>query len=197
VSANPNIAELLSSEQPKTKISERQLALRRQLWPETGENDLWLRKRTKGFTTIPRTMPLIMAAMDALSPGKPVSSAYLDLWCRAFDECIVVLNRHTEMAFGSGFGGQRAEQTWLGRIKILESLGFIKTQPGPSGPYSYALILNPLKVIMKHQAAGTPGLNLDLFNALRARATEIGAEDFLHVEKLTELSVAVADPDWK
>ena len=127
-------------------------------------------------------MPLILRIMDALSKGKPVGPVYLDLWCRAFDECFVVLNKSTEMAFGSGFAGQRAEQTWLSRMKILSSLGFIDTQPGPSGPVSYALLLNPYKVILKHRRLNTPGMTTGLYNDLVARASEIGAGDLLETE---------------
>src|SRR5262245_8491422 len=86
----------------------RQMQLRHELWPNIPDDALWLRKKSNGFTTIPRTIPLIMGIMDVLSKGKPVSSTYLDIWCRAFDECIVVLNKRTEMAFSAGFTGQRA-----------------------------------------------------------------------------------------
>ncbi|MHB8523143.1 MAG: hypothetical protein ACYDH9_20655 [Limisphaerales bacterium] len=165
-----------------SKISERQIQLRRQLWPHLTDADLWLRLRSKGFTTIPRTMPLILRAMDALSKGKPVSPVYLELWCRTFDECFVVLNKPTEMAFGSGFAGQRADQTWLSRVKILSTLGFIDTQPGPSGPVSYAVLLNPYKIIMKHHRLNTPGMTAGLYNALVARANEIGARDLMEPE---------------
>lgn len=161
----------------KALIAKRQLELRAQLWPELKVTDLWTRKESQGFTTIPRTMPLILAIMDALSKNRPVSTTYLDLWCRAFDECIVTLNKPVEMAFYAGFNGQRAQQTWKGRVELLVELGFIKVQPGPSGPLSYAVILNPYRVIKRHQDLKTAGLPLDLYNALLQRATEIGATD--------------------
>jgi len=158
-----------------SRIGIRQLELRRQLWPQFGDADLWLRNVRNGFTTIPRTLPLIFQIMDCLSKGKPVSASYFDLWCRAYDECFVVLNRQKEMAFSSGFTGQRAEQTWLNRISILKNLGFISTQPGPSGPMSYALILNPYKVVMEHYQK--KAVTADFYNALLVRALEIGAND--------------------
>ena len=122
-------------------------------------------------------MPLIMVLMDGLSKGYPVSSTYFDLWCRAFDECIVTLNRPREMAFYAGFSGQRAEQTWEKRIKILVAFGFINVAPWPSGPLSYAVILNPYRVIADHKKHGTPGFSPEAFNALQARVVEIGATD--------------------
>lgn len=155
------------------KIAEQKLALRGKLWPTIDDTDLWIRQKNKGFTTIPRILPIVAVIMDSLSKNKPVSSAYFDLWCRAFDECFVVLNKQAEMAFHSGFGGQRAVQTWSGRIKILSELGFIKVASGTSGPFSYALILNPFKVVesLKDQVAE------DLMNAFHERSIEIGAEE--------------------
>src|SRR5882672_8579876 len=99
-------------EKPKSLIALRQLELRKVLWPNAKPEHLWLRAVRDGFTTIPRTLPLIFHVMDAMSKGKPVSSTYFDLWCRAYDECFVTLNKHREMAFHAGFSGQRAEQTW-------------------------------------------------------------------------------------
>jgi hypothetical protein len=167
----------LVSTASKSKISIRQLELRHQLWPAAKPEHLWLRTVRNGFTTIPRTLPLIFQVMDTMSKGKPVSSTYFDLWCRAFDECFVVLNKPREMAFASGFTGQRAELTWQMRITILRDLNFINTKPGPSGPLSYALIWNPYKVIKKHQEDGK--VTEDFYNALLARSLEIGADDLI------------------
>jgi hypothetical protein len=115
--------------------------------------------------------------MDSLSKGKPVSSTYFDIWCRAFDECFVTLNKNQEMAFHAGFTGQRALQTWRDRVRILSELGFIDVKPGPSGDMSYALIYNPYEVIKRHHKKRHPGLTLDMYNAISARAIEIGAND--------------------
>lgn len=162
----------------KASIGQKQLALRNKLWPSIKEDKLWQRKVSKGYTTIPRTMPLIMEIMDAMSKGKPVSTTYLDLWCRAYDECFVTLNKHREMAFHAGYSGQRAEQTWSNRILILTKLHFIDVKSGPSGPLSYALIFNPYQVIKAHHDKKTAELREDLYHALLQRAMEIRANDF-------------------
>jgi hypothetical protein len=170
----------LISKRSQEKVQKAQLILRDKLWPKLDGKKLWLRKGSKGFTTIPRTMPLLLEIMDSLSNGKPISSAYLDLWCRAFDECFVTLNKPREMAFFSGYTGQRAEQTWVSRIKILQKLGFIDTKPGPSGQLSYALIWNPYDVVEQHYKKRTAGMREDLYNALLQRANEIKADDLDH-----------------
>jgi hypothetical protein len=122
-------------------------------------------------------MPIILTIMDDLANGQPVSTTYLELWGRAFDECFVTLSKPREMAFHSGFTGQRAERTWRARIKILADLGFIELQAGSSGPMSYALILNPYLVIRRLRDQKNPGIREDKYNALMERAGEIGASD--------------------
>jgi hypothetical protein len=116
--------------------------------------------------------------MDDMAKGTPVSTTYLELWGRAFDECLVVLSKPKEMAFHSGFGGQRAERAWSARVKILAELGFIDVKAGPSGPLSYALILNPYRVIQKHFTEKRAGLRQDKYYALIQRAGEIRADEF-------------------
>src|SRR5229473_441529 len=141
---------------PRKKIAQRQLELRKTLWPNVPPEFLWTRQTHHGFTTLPRCMPLMMSIMDDLAKGQPVSMTYLELWCRTFDENFVTLSKPREIAFHSGFFGQRAERTWRGRLKILEDLGFISLREGPSGPASYALLLNPYKVIQHHYEVKTP-----------------------------------------
>jgi len=128
-----------------------------------------------------RCMPLMMSIMDDLAKGKPVSMAYLELWCRTFDENFVVLSKPQNTAFHAGFGGQRGERTWRGRLTLLQKLYFIDLKAGPSGPASYALLYNPYKVIEWHRAQKTPGLREDKWNALVERAGEVGDESLTPV----------------
>ncbi len=162
---------------PPKKIHQRQLAIRARLWPELNPDDLWSRHTHDGFSTIPSTMPLIMSILDDLA-GQPVSSIYLDLWTRAYDESFVALSKPRELAFHAGFTSQRAERTWRHKLKILGNLGFIDLKSGPSGPESYALIRNPYLVIRRYHEQKGAGLREDKFNALVVRALEIGDRTF-------------------
>lgn len=164
------------------KIRERQLQLRQKLWPELDTKKLWNRTERDGFISTPRTMPLILSMLDDMSKGKPVSSVYFELWCRSFDEGFVTLSKHREMAFHSGLTGQRAERTWALKMKILNELKFIDIKPGSSGPLSYALIWNPYMVIKDHHENGHSAIREDKYNALIARALEIGANDLDDIE---------------
>jgi hypothetical protein len=159
-------------------IAKKQLAQRELLWPGT-EPWLWHRKSNKGFATIPKTMPLILQIMDDLSNGKPVSSTYLGLWCATWDNSMVNVSKHQEMAHAAGFTGQRAVYTWAGRINVLNDLKFIDVKPGKSGAISHVLIWNPHRVIRRHHLEKTPGLVEANFNALLERALDIGANDML------------------
>jgi hypothetical protein len=159
-------------------IVAKNLAQRELLWPNAAPW-LWHRTANKGFATIPKTMPLILQIMDDLSNGKPLSPTYLGLWCETWDNSMVNVSKHQEMAHAAGFTGQRATYTWGGRIQLLHSLHFIDIKPGKSGPISHVLIWNPHRVIRWHHEKKTPGLVEANFNALLERALEIGANDMI------------------
>lgn len=158
-------------------ILDRQLALRAKLWPGVDNRQLWYRKERDGFATMPRLMPLIMNSIDYLSgKGFPVGHVYLDLWCRTLDEGFLQLTRPEEMAFHSGFSGQRAVRTWKDRMKRLADLGLIGTLAGPLGEMSYAILYNPFHVLKRAHIAGL--LPDTYWQSLIIRASEVGATDF-------------------
>lgn len=172
-----DLTSIIGNAKPKKRISQRQLKLRARLWPTHSDGHIWLRQKHDGFTTLPRTILLILSIVDDLA-GIPVGAAYLELWCRAFDEGFVTLAKQREVASHVGFDGQRGERTWRTKMKHLADLGFIDTQSGPSGPMSYALILNPYLVIRRLHDQKQLGLREDKYNALVERAGEIGTGDF-------------------
>ena len=161
------------------KITERQLKIRADLWPQLDVSRLWSRKTHKGFTSVPRTLPLIMHCMDEMSKRHPLSRTYFDLWCRMFDENFVSLSKAEEMAYHAGYTGQRAVTTWRDRIRRLEKLGFIATAPGASGDLSHAVIFNPYLVLKEHHANKTPGLTARAYTSLKHRAAEVGESALL------------------
>ena len=168
----------MTTKRAGSAIRLKNMALRDHLWPG---NAIWLwdRNAHKGFTTIPKTMPLILKIMDEMTKGAPVSSTYLALWCSTWDNSFVTLSKPGDLAVASGFGGQRGEHTWLGRVKKLQELGFITVKAGKSGPMSHALIFNPHWVIRYHHDRKTPGLMEASYTALLELALEVGANDML------------------
>lgn len=158
-----------------SKIARQKLELRRSMWPELDDENIWERSKSDGWLSIPRAMPLIMQIMDSFSKGKPISSTYLDIWCRSYDDSFVIANKSREMAFYAGFTGERAERTWASRIDILQTLGFIDVKEGPNGKISYILIFNPYLIIKEKYEAGE--VNEMFYNSLKQRMIEIGAHD--------------------
>jgi hypothetical protein len=63
----------------------------------------------------------------------------------------------------------------LGRIRILEKLGFTEIEGGPSGPISYILLLNPYHVL--RDAHGKGLIDQSSWNALMEKIIEIRAKD--------------------
>lgn len=152
-------------------IQQRRLDMRVKLW-KNAEDKIWTPK--SGWLIVPRAMPLILRIMDTISPkGKPVSQTYMDLWCRTReDDGFVIASNPKEMAYYSGFSGERAESTWATRIRILADLGFIEFKEGTSGPIHYLLLHNPYKVI---EALHKKKKIVDAaFNALTEKMLEIG-----------------------
>jgi hypothetical protein len=158
-----------------SKIQRQKTDLRNSLWPDLDDNRLWSYSTTDGWLNIPRAMPLLLQMMDRLSNGKPISATYLDLWCRTYNDSFVVANKHREMAFFSGFTGERAERTWATRMRILAELGFIDIKDGPNGAISYILIWNPYLVVKELHAKRR--VDTKSYNALIGRMIEIRASD--------------------
>ncbi|MGO9017033.1 MAG: hypothetical protein ACLQVJ_01640 [Syntrophobacteraceae bacterium] len=159
------------------KIRQNYSRMRTEYWPHITDEWLWLKTKRVGYTPIPRVLPYVLNIMDTLAGEMRISSTYLALWCRSFDEAIVVANDQEAMAAESGFAGNRAVSTWKMRMKKLVELKFIATAEGRSGKYNYVLILNPFKIVKLHYAEGN--VPKPSFNALYDRAVEVGAEEDL------------------
>ena len=166
---------------PKKRISERTLALRAELWPDVSPDQVWTKEGRAGWTTIPRLLPIIMSIIDDVAEGKLVSSTYIELWCRAHDEGVIILSDQADLATHSGFIGQRAVRTWRERILTLSDMGFIKIAPGSSGSASYALILNPYLALQALKHSNHPAVTPERWNALRARMIHVGASESTEV----------------
>lgn len=136
-------------------MKERRLELREALWPGLDESLLWDRKKYKGFTTIPRTLPYILDLLDNLSgSGMPLFKTYLSLWCRSFDEGIIEIKSYADLAYESGFSGPRAVSMWKKRMEQLVSLGFVLAEKGNTGEFDYVLLLNPYPLIKQYHKDG-------------------------------------------
>lgn len=156
-------------------------SMRASIFPDLDQSRVWDIKnitKTKGYTSIPRTMPIIGSIADLMAgKGTPVASTYLELWCRSDEQGFVIVNKHSEIAFASGFSGERGVSTWKQRVRKLEALGFISIKPGSSGDIHYVQIWNPYLVIRDHAAANTDGFSEKHYHTLLERHYDIGALD--------------------
>jgi hypothetical protein len=158
----------------------RALQKRDQDWPGAAEL-VWNRTKHKGFTSIPRTMPYVMLAMDSLCKNAPPSAAYFVLWCRAFDEHMLIIENPAILAAESGYGGQRAVTTWNARMKSLVELGFIEAKRGPASEYQKVLLKNPNTAMQALENAGRfkNSAQRFLYEQFINRAIDIGAKDVI------------------
>ncbi len=135
----------MPSSSPGARPAQRREQLRDTLWADA-EKVVWSRHTEKGYTTIPRTLSLIMTLIDHLSPkerGK-ASRVYHELWCRAYDEGLVELGDEAEHAYAAGYTSQtRGVRSWRERVDTLSQLGFIRIKPKPTKKYGYVLIVHP------------------------------------------------------
>jgi len=110
----------------------------------------WNRHDEKGFTTIPRTLPLIATLIRHLTKRGDASRAYLDLWGRAlYDTGFIVINDEEEMADSCGYGGTRKVRTWRERVDVLVDLGLIEIAPKGKRKFGYIFIVHPHDVVQR------------------------------------------------
>lgn len=134
---------------------------------------VWRRKTNDGYTTLPRTLPLAMQAIDAQSKGQPGGHTLFCLWARSPDHPLITIEHPATFASEAGFDGERAVDTWRRRMKKLRDLSFIQTKKGPSGEFHYVLLLNPNAAMERMR---TEGLMQDgLYARFLDRVIEVGA----------------------
>lgn len=169
-------------------IRTRDVELRDTFWPDADER-IWDRNRYDGYATVPKTLPILMRAMDELSKGKPLGSTYFALWCATWDNGFVRLGRSPDLAYASGFTGPRGVRGWQERMKILESYGFVEIRETADQKFGLAFLPNPNIVLLQLWArkkkndkgpltpAGLAGLQDATMSAFIERAIDVGAND--------------------
>lgn len=142
-------------------------------FPEVPSTLLWRRKSNDGFTTVPRTLPIAMQAIDETSKGAPAGHSLFCLWSRAPDNPLIMVEAPATFAAETGFTGERAVDTWRRRMKTLRDLEFIRNKPGPSGEFHFILLLNPNIAVerMRERKLVQDGL----YGRFRDRVAEVGA----------------------
>lgn len=146
---------------------------RKEFWGDV-EDQLWHRKSSDGFITIPRTMPYILNIIDELTRGKPASSTYFTLWCHTNDASLVQIDNAESFAYESGFFSERKATTWKQRMRSLKECNFIDNKEG-SHEFSYILLYNP-HIIIKDMKEEILKIKESLYYTLIDRAHRVGAK---------------------
>ena len=152
-------------------------------FPNFDPSWIWHRKTNDGFTTVPRTMPIIMQAIDMQSKGQPAGHTLFCLWARSPDNPVIMVENPATFAAEAGFIGERAVDTWRKRMRKLREFGMIQTKPGPTGEFHYVLLLNPNAAMEWMRAKGL--VQDGIYSRLVDRLMEVGA--YGELEALHEL----------
>lgn len=167
----------------RMKMADRAQQLLDLHFPNTPQAWLWHRKKNDGFITIPRTLPIVMQAVDAESKGQPAGHTLFCLWARSPDNSVVSIDNPATFAAEAGFMGERAIDTWRRRMKKLRELHLIATKPGASGEFHYILLMNPNASMewMRNQGLVQDGI----YGRFLERVADIGA--FGDLEAIREI----------
>lgn len=158
----------------RLKMAERAAQQKNLHFPDVSDGWLWHRNRNDGFITIPRTMPIVLQAIDALSKGQPAGQTLFALWCRSPDHAVMSIDSPAILASESGFTGERAVDTWRRRMKKLAELMFILHKAGPSGDFHYVLLLNP-NWAMEYRQRKFKDIPESIYAQFADRTMDIGA----------------------
>lgn len=157
----------------RMKMAERAAAQMALHFPDAPEVWIWHRSTNDGYSTIPRTLPIVMQVIDNKSKGQPAGHTLFCLWARSPDHPLITVENPATFAGEAGFSGVRAVDTWRRRMKSLRDLGFIATKPGISGDFHYVLLLNPNAAVEKLRCNGN--VQDGLYARFIDRLAEVGA----------------------
>ena len=160
-------------------------------FPGTDPRYMWHRKSNDGFTTIPRTMPLVMQAVDEASKGTPPGHVLFCLWARSPDNPLLTIENPATFAAEAGFSGERVVDTWRKRMKKLREFGMITTKKGSTGDFHHVLLMNPNTGVESMRRRSM--VSDDLYGRFIDRMADIGA--YGEIEGIRELWAEQAAAD--
>jgi hypothetical protein len=166
----------------RMKMAERAQQLMNIHFPGYAAPWVWHRKTNDGYTTVPRTLPIAMQAIDMQSKGQPAGHVLFCLWARSPDHPVITIENPSTFAAEAGFLGERAVDTWRRRMKKLRELNFIQAKPGASGEFHYVLLVNPNAALEWMKSSGL--IQEGLYGRFIDRLIEVGA--FGEIEAVRE-----------
>jgi hypothetical protein len=142
--------------------------IRDSIFPDSA-NDIYNRTIHNGYSTVPRTIGLMLTLIERLADkGKNPSRVYCELWFRTYDDKLIEVKDEAELAYSSGLTVRR----WRERIEVLNRLRFIKTAAIGSRKFGYILLRNPHNVVQEIKRSGV--IPAEWWAAYTKRCVEIG-----------------------
>src|SRR5215475_60628 len=118
MAATPTPQIVFRVPRPKNQAEVKREQIRDLVFPNSAE-DIYDRKIHNGFSSIPRTLGLMLTLIEELAPkDKNPSRVYSELWFRTYDDKLVEVKDEDEFAYASGLSVRR----WRERIDVLEKL---------------------------------------------------------------------------
>jgi hypothetical protein len=155
---------------PKNQAEAKREQIRDALFPGSAQ-DIYDRKIHNGYSSIPRTIGLVLTLIEQLAEkGKNPSRVYCELWFRTYDDKLVEVKDESEFAYASGLSVRR----WRERVDVLERLGFIRVAPNGNKKYGYIFLRNPNNVVQELQQKADAPLAREWWTAYTKRCVEIG-----------------------
>lgn len=184
------MANLKQAKARAMKMAEKAATIMALHFPGFPQEWIWQRDRNHGYSTIPRTLPIAMQALNEIK-GHPAGHTLFCLWARSPDHPFLIIENQATFAGEAGFTGARAVDTWRRRMKVLLKHNFIAAQKGTSGEFHYVLLLNPNAAVEKMKVEG---LVSDLvYSRFLERLADIGAiRDVEEIRTYWDLQKAAA-----
>ncbi len=157
----------------RLKMAERAEQMKSLHFPDFPPALLWDRKQHDGFSTVPRTLPIVMQVIDHQTKGHAAGHTLFCLWARMPDHPLITIEHPATYAAEAGFSGIRAVDTWRRRMKLLKKLNFIDAKSGPSGEFHYVLLMNPNVGVMRLRDALL--VQDELYGRFIDRVADVGA----------------------
>ena len=165
----------LRSAKVRKSPDERRIALRDSLW-KGANGRVWSRTEEDGFSTIPRTLPLIGTLIRLLTKDLDASRAYIDLWGRVYDEGFVDVLDEEEFAASCGYATSgRNVRTWRERIEALVALGLVEVRPKGTRKFGYLLLVHPHDAVQRLRKTRKNEIPDWWWSLFSKRVAEIGA----------------------
>lgn len=153
----------------------KRIAIRDSLWPDSA-GLVWNRRNESGFTTLPRTLPLIATLLRHLGDRNDPSRAYLTLWFRARDHAFFEIQDSNEIADEVGYRGNRRVRSLHEALDQLARLGFIRIQPRGTRKYAFVLLLHPHDAVQRIKYAQPKNIPDWWWSLFTLRIQEIRAD---------------------